>query len=139
MPLTRFNYYVEGRAFEWIMSISMCIVAVEVFIWPQMGNSTTFKFLREAVSADLLAFVLLFVGGVRCIGLMLNGHTVGLLKIGPWIRAIGSVISAMMWAQFALSLLHLSVQQEFPLPGVTFWTMFTLGELYVAYTTVKNA
>jgi hypothetical protein len=70
---------------------------------------------------------------------MINGQTVGGRKIGPYIRAVGSVLSSVMWVQFALALLQLSIKQGFPSIGLPFWIMFTIAELYVAYTTVKNA
>jgi hypothetical protein len=38
-----------------------------------------------------------------------------------------------MWAQFALALLRLSLEQGFPSPGVPFWTTFVAAEIYVAY------
>lgn len=82
---------------------------------------------------------LLMLGWVRLSALMLNGQTIRGYKAGPFFRAIGSVAASVVWAQFVIALLQLSVTQGYPSPGISFWFMATFGEIYVAYQTVKNA
>jgi hypothetical protein len=43
-----------------------------------------------------------------------------------------------MWSQFVMALLRLSILQGYPSPGLPFWTMFVVVELYVAYRAVAG-
>lgn len=138
MDLRTFNYYVEGRVFEWVMSIAMIAVSVEIFFWPEMINSNAFLWMVPWLSEFDIAMLLLTVGWLRCTALILNGQRMFGVHLGPYIRAVGSVVCAFLWSQFAVTLLALSIQQGYPSPGLPFWVMFTFGEIYAAYTTVKN-
>jgi hypothetical protein len=138
MNLRSFNYYVEGRVFEWVMSVAMIAVAVEILIWPQTAENNAFFWMSPWLSHGNIAMLLMTIGWMRCAALMLNGQRMFGSKLGPFIRAAGSVLSAFLWSQFAVTLLAASINQGYPSPGLPFWTMFTFGEVYAAYTTVKN-
>lgn len=137
--MQRFNYYVEGRAFEWVLALSMLMLSAEVLVWPETLQAEAFRIVLMVVSTHFIGVLLLLLGWAKCIGLMLNGQTFAGCRAGPYIRAIASVASSVMWGQFAISLLHVSIERGRPAVVVPFWFMFTIGELYVAYTTVKNA
>lgn len=139
MNLERFNYYVEGRAFEWVMAASMFFAGMELALWPGTLSFGAFQWLLEVMSQPQIGTFMIMVGWLRMCGLMLNGQTIGNKKIGPYVRAFCGVLAGSLWVQFALALLQLSIRQGFPSIGLPFWTMFTVAELYVAYTTVKNA
>ncbi len=136
MSLRSFNYYVEGRVFEWCMGIGMMVAAIECLVWPQVINGGGLLTLYVPVSALIIALLLL--GWSRCAGLMLNGQTMFKNKLGPYTRAICGVLSAIIWAQFVLSLIEQWIDRGYPSPGIPFWFMFTVGEIYTAYTTMKN-
>ena len=135
MPYRVINYYAEGRALEWCMSVGMTIAAVLGIIWPETLESSGFITAESPVQ---IAWIVLIIGWLRCSALMLNGQTIAGTRIGPWIRAIGGVLSAIIWAQFTLALIQISIIRGYPSLGIPFWFMFTVGELYTAYTTVKN-
>jgi hypothetical protein len=132
------NYYVEGRVFEWVMGLSMAIVGLEIIVWPNAIDASAFRELNLVISERILTFLLLLIGWSRCSALMLNGQRLMGVKLGPYIRAACSIASAMIWMQFAIALAELSIFQGQPSPGIPFWTLFTAGELYAAYTTLKN-
>ncbi len=136
MTLKTINFYVEGRAFEWCMGISMMAAAIEGTIWPRAVEGS--GLLTAYVPPSALIMALLLLGWSRCAGLMLNGQTMFKSRLGPYVRAICGVLSAIIWAQFVISLVAQWVDHGYPSPGIPFWFMFTIGELYTAYTTIKN-
>lgn len=137
--LARFDYYVEGRAFEWIMGIAMLFAGIELLVWPNTISFGAFQWILLVMSQYFLALFMVLIGWGRICGLMLNGQTIFDWKIGPYIRALCSVLSATIWVQCAFALFIGGMERNAPSFGFPFWTMFTVGELYVAYTTVKNA
>src|ERR1700761_3792358 len=137
--MDRFNYYVEGRAFEWVMACSMLLLSTQVLIWPATLEARTFHLVLLVVSGHFIGILMLLIGYLKCVGLMLNGQTMFGVKAGPYIRAIASVVSSIMWGQFFLALLYISIDRGRPSVVLSFWMMFTIGELYIAYTAVKNA
>lgn len=137
--MIRFNYYVEGRAFEWVLALSMLLLAVEVLIWPETLQARAFYLVLMVVSTHFIGVLLVLLGWAKCVGLMLNGQTFAGYRSGPYIRAAASVASSVMWGQFAIAMLHISIERGRPSVVMPFFFMFTVGELYVAYTTVKNA
>lgn len=139
MNLDRFNYYVEGRAFEWVLACSMLLLSAEVLIWPETLKAGAFNLVLMAVSTHFIGVLLLLLGWAKCVGLLLNGQKIAAIKAGPYIRAGASVASSIMWGQFTLALLHISFDRGRPSVVLSFFFMFTIGEIYVAYTTVKNA
>ena len=132
------NYYVEGRVFEWVMGLSMAFVGLEIIIWPNTIDVSAFRDLNLVATERTLTFLLLFIGWSRCSALMLNGQRLMGVKLGPYVRAACSIASAVIWVQFSIALIEISFSQDYPSPGIPFWTMFTFGELYAAYTTLKN-
>lgn len=137
--LDRFNYYAEGRAFEWVLAVSMLLLSGEVFAFPEMMKFGAFSLILLMVSTHSIGVILLILGWAKCVGLMLNGQKIAGVKAGPYIRAGASVLSSIMWGQFALALLRVAIERGRPAFVLPFLLMFAVGELYVAYTTVKNA
>lgn len=137
--VNKLDYYVEGRAFEWVMGISMFCAGAEILIWQDTISFGAFQWLLLVMSQQFIGVFMVTVGWLRISGLMLNGQKVAGRPLGPYVRSVCSVLSASMWIQFAIALLFVGFDRGAPSIGLPFWFMFTAGELYVAYATVKNA
>jgi hypothetical protein len=131
------RYYVDGRLFEWSMTAPMLGLSVMTFIWPETLRSSSFQWLVAAMPIPLIEALLFSISWAALIGLLLNGHEWHGIKIGPLIRSAAAVARAVMWAQFVLALFRLSIFQGYPSPGLPFWTMFAITEIYVANRTGK--
>lgn len=139
MPwLRRLDHIVHGRLFEWLMTWSMLLLAVEIYIWPKTMEFSAFADLIDVITNQFVGMFMFVVGWTRAVALVLNGHAVWGVRLGPLMRSIVAVLCAVMWGQFALALLELSISQSRPSPGLPFWSMFVLGELYVAYRAVRD-
>lgn len=134
----RIHKYLEGRLFEWMMSISMVLLAFEIFLFPRTIEFSAFTELNQVMSNRFIGLFLGTVGLIRISSLVLNGHAFMGIRIGPLLRSLMAVLCALMWTQFALALFQISLVREIPSPGLPFWATFVLGELYVAYKAVKN-
>lgn len=131
--------FVEGRVFEWVMTCSMIMMAFEILIWAGTLNQSAFRYILEVADSSTIGIAVLLIGWSRVSALMLNGQTVFEFKAGPFVRAVASVLSSVIWFQFVFALVQYSFISNTPSPGIPFWFMVTVGELYVAYQTVKNA
>lgn len=127
------RYYVAGRLFEWSMTVPMLVLSVATFFSPRTLQASAFQWVVTVMPVALIETLMFVIAWVALIGLLLNGHQVAGRKIGPLIRAIAAVARAVIWAQFSLALMRLSVLQGYMSPGVPFWTMFVATELYVAF------
>lgn len=132
------RYYLDGRLFEWIVTISMLWLAIDTFVSPETLRASAFQWIVLVMSPAFVEIFLFSIGWVRLVGLLLNGHAFRGRRIGPIIRSGTAILSAIMWVQFDLALVELSARQGFMSPGIPFWSMFVVGELYVAYRAVGN-
>lgn len=139
MPLSKhIDHMVTGRLFEWLMTLSMLGLAIEIFLWPKTIEFSAFAELIDVITNRFVGMFMFVVGWSRAVALVLNGHSIGGIRLGPLMRSVLAVLCAVMWGQFALALLQLSISQSRPSPGLPFWAMFVLGELYVAYRAVRD-
>lgn len=124
--------YIENRLFEWTMSIAMCLLAMEIFLWPATLGASAFHWLVLFLPTELVGVFLLLVGAARLGALFVNGRS---MLLGPRVRAIGSLAGAVMWGQFCLALImpFATSERAIPSPGIPFWFLFTLSEIYSAY------
>ena len=134
----RLHYLLEGRLFEWMMSISMVLLAFEIYLYPRTIEFSAFAELNQVMSDKFVGLFLGVVGSIRIGSLLLNGHHIRGIRVGPFLRSLMAVFCALMWTQFALALFQLSVDRAVPSPGLPFWSTFVFGELYVAYKAVRN-
>lgn len=132
------GYYLRGRRFEWVVTISMLWLAGAMVISPQILHASAFQWVTLVMSPSFIDAILFGVGFTRLIGLLLNGHMILGHRAGPLVRGSMAIIGAVMWVQFDLALVQLSIQQGFMAPGVPFWSMLVLGELDVAYRAVAE-
>lgn len=128
-----FVYYVKGRIFEWTMALATLFAGLELLIFDNVLTFGAFKWLLTFLSQKWIGTFMLFVGWLRLSSLMFNGQLLFGRKLGWMIRAICAVLSASLWAQFALALIVLSIDQGFPSLGIPFWSMLTAAELLVSY------
>ncbi len=124
------RHYLEGRLFEWTMATAMVLLAVECFIWPETLNASEFFWLTTLMPTSLIGAFLLVFGVARFAALVANGRS---LVYGPRVRALGALAGAVLWAQFDLALIAAFTVSRPPSPGIPFWLVFTLAELYSAY------
>src|SRR5882762_3977751 len=134
----RIDYYVEGRVFEWAMGLAMLLVGIQLVIWPESVQASGFRYINLIISQKTLASIMLLLGWSRCAALMLNGQSMFGVLLGPYVRAGVGVLASIIWIQFVIALIQLSSVQGYPSIGIPFWIMFTVSELYAAYTTIKN-
>lgn len=137
--MNRLDYYLEGRTFEWVMTVSMLVLAVQIGVWPRTVDFSAFQDLNKLMTDSFIGAFMGGVGMIRALSLLLNGHSIYDVKIGPIVRSMMAVFCAVMWSQFAYALFQFSIQYGRPSPGLPFWTMFIFGELYVAYKAVRSA
>lgn len=135
----RLDYFLEGRTFEWVMTCSMLLLALQIGIWPRTVDFSAFKDLHQIMSDKFIGLFMGFVGAARFISLILNGHKFRGVRVGPLIRSVMAVFCSFMWTEFALALLQFSIETGRPSPGLPFWTMFIFAEIYVAYRAVRSA
>lgn len=133
--MNRISYYLDGRLFEWVMSVSMVLLAVEIFVWPVTLKASAFQWASLIMNSEFIGLVMFCAGWFRCLALIANGSS---MVIGPRVRAIGALVGAVIWMQFGIALVKLSVDQNFPSPGIPFWFMFTLAELRITYRAVLD-
>lgn len=136
--MDRLRYYVDGRLFEWSMTVPMLALSVLSFIWPLTLRGSAFRWILAVGSPPLIEVTMFTISWAALIGLLLNGHAVRGIRLGPIIRSATAVARAVIWVQFALALFRLSIIQGYPSPGLPFWLMFTVTELYVAYRAVAG-
>lgn len=88
-----------GRLFEWIMAGMMIAVAITLTLWPKSAEAASLRILIEAGFSEEFLRLGFFGGGLaRCAALYANGHWP---VIGPWLRAIGALGGAILWALMA--------------------------------------
>lgn len=127
----RVTYLLDGRLFEWTFAIASLGLAVEILVWPDTVQASAFRWSTLAWGHSvLMGIVFLVVSVSRLVALAFNGRSE---FVGPLTRSIMAGVSAVMWAQFALALFLLGMAQGLPSPGLPFWVMFSLAEIYTAY------
>jgi hypothetical protein len=132
------RYYIDGRRFEWVITLAMLWLAVALYIAPEELQASAFQWILLVMPTGFVGGFLFLIGWARIIGLLLNGHTLVGVKVGPIIRSTTAIACAVMWVQFDLALFELSARQAFMSPGIPFWSMFVIGELDVAYRAVAG-
>ncbi len=132
------RYYLDGRRFEWVITIAMLWLAVALFVSPDMLRASAFHWIVQVMPSDVIRLILFLIGWVRLIGLLLNGHTFRGMRLGPLMRSATAIACAVLWVQFDFALIELSAREGFMSPGIPFWSMFVAGELDVAYRAVAG-
>lgn len=106
-----------------------------MLFWPDMIHGSIVRVLMTLVDWPTIALIFVAVGAASIVALIVNGNSIA---IGPRVRSICAIIRAILWGQFVLSMLHVSMVQGFPSPMVFFFSIFTASELYVVYRAVLD-
>ena len=127
------HYYIKGRVFEWTFALAMFIAGIQCLLWDNVISFGAFRWMLEIMSQKWIGTLMFFVGWIRISALMFNGQLLFGRRMGWMVRAVCAVISASLWAQFAMSLLQGAFLSGTPSIGIPFWTMFMCAELLIAY------
>jgi len=132
-----FTRYCRDRLFEWVMTVAMLALAVEIFIWPATIGASAFRFILRVVSAENMGVFFIIFGAIRIAALVANGK---LPEHGPRMRALGAGAAALMWGQMCIALLLLAPHNGgIPSPGIPVYFALTIGEMVSVYRALSNA
>jgi hypothetical protein len=127
----------RDRLFEWIMSVAMFAIGIQMMMWPDTIRASAFRHVLRIVDSGHLGLFFLFFGAMRMMALMANGNWP---KYGPRLRAIGAGAAAMLWGQLCISLVLLfPFNSGVPSPGIPVYLALTMGELISAYRALSDA
>lgn len=118
------------RLFEWIMTMAMLLLALEIIIWPGTIGASAFRYIAQVVYPENLAVFFLLIGACRIAALFANGHWP---VIGPRVRAFAAFGAAIIWGQMLAALIVLAPKTGIPSPGIPVYFAITVGELISAY------
>ncbi len=129
--------YCRNRMFEWVMTIAMLGIALEIAIWPSSLRSGSFRLLLIVISPTGLALFFGAFGLLRIAALIANGSWP---EHGPRIRAMGAGAAALMWGQMCVALFLITPDQGgIPSAGIPVYLSLTVGELISAYRAISDA
>lgn len=133
--MKRLLYYVDGRLFEWVMSIPVIALSCMLFVWPQITEAPAFRLFAWLIPHQLIAISFLMCGMGCVVALLVNGAS---LVIGPRVRSWAAVARSILWLQFGISTIQAGMEQGYPYTVTPFWFTFALAELWVAYRAVLD-
>lgn len=135
MPVSLMTWY-RDRLFEWVMTLAMLGLALEIVLWPATIGASSFRLILRLVSAEHMAVFFAVFGLMRIAALFANGSWP---VHGPRLRAMGAGSAALMWGQMCVALLMLApFNQGVPSPGLPVYFALTIGELVSAYRAVTD-
>ena len=117
-----FNNRISEASAAWMMIGIAVLIATN----PAAADAHSFDLIGVAVVDDWLAPAFLTVGMVRMAALIANGSWP---VYGPWMRASGALVGALIWSQMCLSLVILAL----PSPGIPIYAVLTATELFSIY------
>lgn len=135
IPMVRVLRHIEGRLFEWTMSVICLSLGLAMTCFPRMVGGSILQVLLFLVSPQQAIAIFLILGIVGTTALIANGAS---FKVGPRVRSICAIMRSMLWIQFALSMFIVSVKQGFPSPMIFVFPYLALSELYVVYRAVLD-
>ena len=123
--------------FEWVMTLAMLAIALEVAIWPSSIASGSFRILLVVISPTALSLFFGAFGLLRVAALIANGSWP---EHGPRMRAMGAGAAALMWGQMCVALMLLTPGLGgLPSAGIPVYFSLTVGELISAYRAISDA
>lgn len=119
------------RLFEWVMTMAMLGLAIEIAVWPGTIGASAFRYMLQFMAPADIGAMFAVAGLARIGALIANGR---LPLHGPLMRAIGAGLAAVIWAQMDLALVMLAPHNNgIPSPGIPIYFSLTIGELISAY------
>ena len=137
-PMTHhFMSYCRNRLFEWVMTLAMLGMAIEIGFWPKAVEAISFRLMLVIINPLNIGMFFTAFGLLRIAALIANGSWP---EHGPRMRAMGAGAAAMMWGQMCIALLLLAPQNNgIPSPGIALYFFLTVGELISAYRAMSDA
>jgi hypothetical protein len=126
MTLPAILRHFENRISEVSAALMMLGIAALLIVAPAAADAHSFDLIGVAIVDAWLATTFIAVGTVRIIALIANG---GWPVYGPWMRAGGALLGALIWSQMCLSLIVLGS----PSPGIPIYAVLTASELISIY------
>jgi hypothetical protein len=134
--MSRLASYIDGRLFEWVMSIAMFSLGAELVLWPPTISASSFRNLSADVPAAMLALFFISCSLARMAALIVNGRS---WVYGPRVRAYGALGAAIIWSWMLTALFTLLADNRaIPSPGIPIFLSLVLGELYTSYRAAKD-
>lgn len=125
-PLPRMMAHFENRFSELAAASMMFGVSALIVLMPGAVKEHAFDLIGVAIVDDWLASAFFFVGMGRIIALIANGAWP---VYGPWMRASGAFVGALIWSQMCLSLILIGS----PSPGIPIYAVLTASEIISIY------
>lgn len=119
----------NNRISEVSNALIMIGIGVQIIAAPEVSDYRALDLLSGIVSADSIATLFIVVGGIRMAALIANGHWPG---YGPWLRALGALVGALVWSQMFLSLVVVTPDELTSL-NAPVYLVFTMVELVSIY------
>lgn len=121
----------ESRLFEVAMACAMLGLGAHLLMFPTALGASAFRFMTEAFSEGLVTSAFIMFGALRMGALWANGKWP---IAGPWLRAGGCAVGALLWAQMDLALIALIPKVGTPpSPGIPVYFVLTLFEIVSIY------
>jgi hypothetical protein len=129
--------YCRNRLFEWVMTLSMLGMAIEIWIWPKAVAASSFRLMLDVINPLNIGMFFTAFGLMRVAALIANGSWP---DHGPRLRAMGAGAAALMWIQMGIALVLLIPENhDIPSPGISLYFFMTIGELVTAYRATSDA
>jgi hypothetical protein len=124
----------NNRVSEAGHSLIMVGIGLQIMAAPPVGNYRALDLLSGFISAGSIALLFVAVGAVRMAALIANGRWP---SYGPWLRAIGALVGALIWSQMFLSLIVVQPDDLTSLnaPAYLVFTAIELISIYRALAT----
>lgn len=136
-PIDLLMRHFEKRLFELAMTVAMMGEGLLLMLSPRSIEASSFRYLIDVVPIWLCIILFAWLGGARIIALALNGHW---MPHGAYVRAVGAVAGAFMWAQMGASLLVNNMAKGDPVsPGIPIYATLTLFEVVSVYFALVGA
>lgn len=130
-PIDLIFRHFEKRLFELAMTVAMIGEGILLMVSPRSIDASSFHYLTGVVPLWLCITIFMGLGGARIVALVLNGHW---MPHGAYVRAVGAVAGAVMWAQMCAALATWNVTYDVPLsPGVPIYSTLALFEIVSMY------
>lgn len=130
-PIDILARHFEKRLFELAMTVAMLGEGLLLLVSPRSIEASSMKYLIDVMPLWLCILLFLWLGGARIVALALNGHW---MPYGGYVRAVGAVAGAVMWAQMGASLLTNNIAKDDALsPGIPIYVTLSLFEIVSMY------
>lgn len=119
----------HNRISEVSNAMVMIGIGVQIIVAPVPPDYHALDMLLGVIPDGGIALLFVAVGTIRMAALIANGHWP---EYGPWLRAVGALVGALIWSQMFLSLIVIPSDSLTSL-GAPIFSVFTMVELISIY------